>query len=128
MKRILLVMLAGCLMLAVGCKKENELDRLANTKWESENTNAVIAHGAVYYGDGSYCRELIEFDQYGFAERYYTHNGEKIKYLGGSLYTVNGSTLIIEKDTAHTYTIIDDNNIISYYATGNKDGEYKKIQ
>ena len=124
----MLIMLASCLMLAVGCKKENELDRLANTKWESENTNAVIAHGAVYYGDGSYCRELIEFDQYGFADRYYTHNGEKIKYLGGSLYTVNGSTLIIEKDTAHTYTIIDDNNIISYYTTGNKDGEYKKIQ
>ena len=127
MKHTLLIVFAGCLMLAA-CNKEKELDWLANTKWESSNTNAVIAHGAVYYGNGSYCRELIEFNQYGFAERYYTHNGEKIKYLGGSQYTVNGSTLIIEKDTAHTYTIIDDNNIISYSTTGNNDGEYKKVQ
>ena len=61
MKRALLVMLAGCLMLAA-CKKEPEIeyDQLHNTVWQScqynENSGGAIAYGAIYYNDGDACR------------------------------------------------------------------------
>ena len=85
MKRVLLVMLAGCFMLAA-CKKETEIehDQLHNTVWQSgqynENSGGAIAYGAIYYNDGDACRELLKFS-YGFVDRYYTYHGEEIKYL-----------------------------------------------
>ena len=77
MKRAMLVMLAGCLMLAA-CKKEPEIeyDQLHNTVWRSgqysENSDGATLHGVLYYGDGDACRELLEFS-YGWADRYYEY-------------------------------------------------------
>lgn len=129
MKRILFVLFAGCLVLSA-CKKEEEKDVLDNTVWQSgqnsENTDGAVSYGSIFYGDGSVCREIIEF-QYGFAERYYTHNGEKVKYFPGGEYELNGNTLIIPKDTAHTYQL-EENTIVSYHLDGRVNGVFYKIK
>lgn len=131
MKRTILIMLAGCLMLAVGCKKEEERDQLYNTVWRSgqysENSDGATLHGVVYYGDGDACRELLEFS-YGWADRYYEYYGEKIKFFPGGLYEINSdNTFTIPKDTTHIYKI-EENHIVSYYNDGRKDGVFHRIK
>ena len=129
MKRILLVMFAGCLVLSA-CKKEEEKDVLYNTMWQSgqynENTGDAVAHGIVYYGDGDACREVIEFN-YGFADRYLTYLGEKIRFMPGGQYEIKGNEIIIPKDTAHTY-FLEDNRIVSYFLDGRENGVFYKIK
>ncbi len=129
MKRILLILFAGCIMLAA-CKKDNEFDPLANTVWQSgqnsENTDEAISYGSIYHGNGSACRELLEFE-YGFADRYYTYNGEKVKYMPGGQYELNGNMVVIPQDTAHTYQL-EENRIVSYHLDGRVNGIFYKIK
>lgn len=130
MKRVLLVMLAGCLMLAA-CKKETEIERdqLHNTVWQSgqynENSGGAIAYGAIYYNDGDACRELLKFS-YGFVDRYYTYHGEEIKYLPGGQYEIVENTFTIPNDTLRVYKI-EENHIVSYFNDGRKDGTFHRI-
>ena len=127
MKKISTLAFACCLLVA--CGKDKETDLLANTTWESgknsENTNAAIAYGAIYYGDGSACTELLEFTDYGCVWRYLLYHGEKIKYNGCPSYELNGNTITIENDTTHKYTL-DGNTIVGYYLSGEKDGIFYK--
>lgn len=131
MKKVLLVLFAVCLMLAVSCKKEKELDQLANTTWESghynENTGVAVAHGIVYYGDGDACHEKLEFTDYGCVWRHLTYQGMEIDFIGLPEYEIIGNSVVIADDTAHTFQI-EGENIVKYFSDGRKDGVFHRIK
>lgn len=131
MKKLLLMLFIGCTLFTVSCSKEEETDQLANTSWQSgkydENTTSASAYGAIYYGDASSCRELLEFDEIGYVWRYITYHGEKVHFDGSCEYEINDNTLVISEDTTHTYQLTNETTITTFFLSGKEDGTFTKL-